>query len=194
MNVANRITMLRIVLTIVFMVFMLWWEKIWWTKALSLVIFTIAALSDFVDGAIAKKRNMVTDFGKLMDPIADKILVLSAFAVFLQLRIINAWMFMIIISREILITSLRLFALNKGKVLSASRAGKHKTVSQMVVIFFILGFIVFQEVMKRFFTWNPNWDNFFNRGVFILMFITVCFTLYSGFSYLWSNRKIITKF
>jgi CDP-diacylglycerol--glycerol-3-phosphate 3-phosphatidyltransferase len=173
---------------------MLWWEKIWWTKALSLLIFTFAAVSDFVDGAIAKRRNMITDFGKLMDPIADKILVLSAFAVFLQLRLINAWMFMVIISREILITSLRLFALNKGKVLSASKAGKHKTVSQMVVIFFILGFIVFQEVMKRFFTWNPDWDNFFNWGVYILMLFTVGLTLYSGMSYLWDNRKIIAKF
>ncbi len=176
------------------MLFLLWWEQVWWTKVISLLVFASAALSDFFDGRIAKKRNMVTDFGKLMDPIADKILVLAAFAAFLQLRLINAWMFMIIISREILITSLRLFALNKGKVLSASKAGKHKTVSQMVVIFLILGFIVFQEVMKRFFIWNPTWDNFFKRGIYILMFTTVGFTLYSGLYYLWENRKMIAKF
>lgn len=194
MNIANRITMLRIVLTIVFMLFLLWWEKIWWTKAVSLLIFTSAALSDFFDGMIAKKKNMVTDFGKLMDPIADKILVLAAFAAFLQMRLINVWMFMIIISREIVITSLRLFALNKGKVLSAGKAGKHKTVSQMTVIFLVLGFIVFQEVMKRFFIWNPNWNNFFKWGIYILMLFTVGLTLYSGLSYLWDNRKIITKF
>ena len=194
MNIANRLTLLRIILTFVFMLFLLWWQKIWWTKVVSLLIFTFAALSDYFDGMIAKKRNIVTDFGKLMDPIADKILVLSAFAAFLQLGIINAWMFMIIISREILITSLRLFALNKGKVLSASRAGKHKTVSQMLVIFIILGFIVFQEIMKNFFTWNPNWDNFFKRSIYIFMLLTVGLTLYSGFSYLWENRKIITKF
>ncbi len=186
--------MLRIVLTVVFMLFLLWWEKIWWTKAISLLVFGFAALTDFLDGMIAKKRNLVTDFGKLMDPIADKILVLSAFAAFLQLRLINAWMFMIIIAREILITSLRLFALNKGKVLSASKAGKHKTASQMVVIFFILIFIVFQGVMIRFFTWNPNWDHFFRWGIHILMLITVGLTLYSGLFYLWDNRKIIAKF
>jgi CDP-diacylglycerol--glycerol-3-phosphate 3-phosphatidyltransferase len=185
--------MLRIVLTVVFILFLIWWETVWWTKLISFLIFSLAALSDFFDGRIAKKRNMITDFGKLMDPIADKILVLSAFAAFLQLRIINVWMFMIIISREILITSLRLFALNKGKVLSASKAGKHKTFSQMVVIFLILGFIVLQEIMKRFFIWNPRWDNFSRRGIFILMFATVGFTLYSGISYLWENRKIITK-
>jgi len=176
------------------MLFLLWWQKIWWTKAISLGIFGIAALSDYLDGLIAKKKNMITDFGKLMDPIADKILVLAAFAAFLQLQIINVWMFMVIISREILITSLRLFALNKGKVLSASKAGKHKTASQMVVIFLILVFIVFQEVMKRFFVWNPNWDSFFNWGVYILMLFTVGVTLYSGLSYLWENRKIIAKF
>ncbi len=194
MNIANKITMLRIVLTGVFMLFLLWWEQVWWTKVISLLVFTSAALSDFIDGRIAKKKNMITDFGKLMDPIADKILVLAAFAAFLQLRLINAWMFMIIISREILITSLRLFALNKGKVLAAGKAGKHKTVSQMVAIFFILVFIVFQEVMKRFFTWNPIWDNVFKGGINLLMLLTVGFTLYSGLYYLWVNRKMLAKF
>lgn len=193
MNTANKITVSRIFLTFIFMLFLVWWEKIWWTKVISLIVFSIAALSDFFDGLIAKKKNMITDFGKLMDPIADKILVLAAFTAFLQLRLINVWMFMIIISREILITSLRLFALNKGKVLSASKAGKHKTISQMTVIFVILSFIVFQEIMKRFFTWNPNWDSFFKWGIYILMLFTVGFTLYSGISYLWENRKIIAK-
>jgi len=142
---------------------------------------------------IAKKRNMITDFGRLMDPIADKILVLAAFAAFLQLGLINAWMFMVIISREILITSLRLFALNKGKVLSATTVGKHKTASQMVVIFVILGFISFQEVMKTFFTWNPDWEKFFRQGIYFAMLWIVGLTLYSGLSYLWENRTIITK-
>jgi len=185
--------MLRIILTIIFMLFLLWWQDVWWTKTISLVVFTLAAISDFLDGLIAKRNNMVTDFGKLMDPIADKILVIAAFAAFLQLQLINAWMFMVIISREILITSLRLFALNKGKVLSASKAGKHKTASQMAVIFIILVFIVFKEIMKTFYTWNPSWNNFLNTGIYVLMLITVAFTLYSGLSYLWENRKIVTR-
>lgn len=193
MNIANKITVSRIGLTVIFMLFLLWWEKIWWTKLVSLIIFMIAALSDFFDGRIAHRRNMVTDFGRLMDPIADKILVLSAFAAFLQMQLINVWMFMVIISREILITSLRLFALNKGKVLSASRAGKHKTASQMGVIFIVLVFIVVREIMKTFYTWNPNWNNLFNWGINIMMIFTVALTLYSGLSYLWENRKIITK-
>ena len=191
MNIANRITMLRILSTFIFM-FFLFCQGLW-AKVISLVIFILAAISDFYDGWLAEKKNMVTDFGKFMDPIADKILVLAAFAAFVQMQLIDAWMFVIIISREILITSLRLFALNKGKVLAASKAGKHKTLSQMAVIFSILGFIVLKEMMLEFYTWNPSWERFFRSGIYLLMILTVGLTLYSGISYLWQNRKIITK-
>ncbi|MDD5432161.1 MAG: CDP-diacylglycerol--glycerol-3-phosphate 3-phosphatidyltransferase [Candidatus Omnitrophica bacterium] len=191
MNIANKITISRIVLTFVFMFFLFCHGL--WAKVASLIIFLSAALSDFLDGMIAKKRNMITDFGRLMDPIADKILVIAAFAAFVQMQLIEAWMFVIIVSREILITSLRLFALNKGKVLSATRAGKHKTVSQMLVIFSILGFIVTKEVMLTYFTWNPDWEKAFREGIYLLMLLTVGLTLYSGISYLWDNRKIIAK-
>ncbi len=191
MNIANRLTLSRIVLTFVFM-FFLFCHGLWW-KVASLVVFILAALSDLFDGMIAQRRNMVTDFGRLMDPIADKILVLAAFAAFVQMQLIDAWMFVIIVSREILITSLRLFALNKGKVLSAARAGKHKTVSQMVVIFAILGFIVLKEVVLKYSTWNPDWEKAFRQGVYALMLLTVGLTLYSGLSYLWENRKIIAR-
>jgi len=197
MNIANQLTILRIILTFVFLFFFSFpFRGIWifWSKVISLAIFLFAALSDFFDGRIAQKKNMITDFGKLMDPIADKILVLAAFAAFVQMQLIEAWMFMIIISREILITSLRLFALNKGKVLSATKIGKHKTLSQMAVIFAILGFIILKEAKKTFFTWDPAWESFFRNGIYILMLLTVGLTLYSGLYYLWENRKIITKF
>jgi len=190
-NIANRLTMLRIILTFVFMFFL--FIPALWAKATALLIFIFAALSDFFDGRIAQKRNMVTDFGKLMDPIADKILVLAAFAAFVQIQLIDAWMFVIIVAREILITSLRLFALNKGKVLSAAKAGKHKTLSQMVVIFYILGFIVLKEAILAFSTWNPAWESFFRNSIYMMMLLTVGLTLYSGLSYLWENRKVITK-
>lgn len=192
MNIANRLTMLRIVLTFVFMFFL--FVHGLWAKVMSLIIFIIAALSDFFDGMIAHKKNMVTDFGRLMDPLADKILVLAAFAAFVQMQLIEAWMFVIIVSREILITSLRLFALNKGKVLSAAKAGKHKTVSQMAVILSILLFIVVKELMLTYFTWNPAWQKLFQQGIYILMLLTVILTLYSGLAYLWDNRKIIARF
>jgi CDP-diacylglycerol--glycerol-3-phosphate 3-phosphatidyltransferase len=190
-NIANRLTVARIVLTFVFMFFL--FVHGLWAKVVALLIFLFAALSDFLDGKIAHKKNMVTDFGKLMDPIADKILVLAAFSAFVQMQLIEAWMVVIIIFREILITSLRLFALNKGKVLSATRAGKHKTLSQMIVIFLILVFIVSKEVMLGFFTWNPDWEKAFRHGIYLIMLLTVILTLYSGLSYLWENRKIIAK-
>ena len=191
MNLANKLTMLRVLLTFVFL-FIFSIQGLL-PKIISLVVFIIAALSDLFDGMIAKKNNMVTDFGRLMDPIADKILVLAAFAAFLGMQLIEAWMFVIIVSREILITSLRLFALNKGKILSAVRAGKHKTFSQMAVIFYILGFIVVKESVKSYSVWNPVWEDFFRNSINILMLFTVGLTLYSGISYLWENRKIITK-
>ena len=191
MNIANKITISRIILTFIFMIFLS--LNGLWPKIVSLLVFLAAALSDLLDGRIAQKRNMVTDFGKLMDPIADKILVLSAFIAFVQMQIIASWMVLIIISREILVTSLRLFALNKGKVLSAGRSGKHKTFSQMVLIFLILGFILLKEIRKAFYTWNPSWEDTFLLGINVIMWVVVILTLYSGISYLWKNRKIITN-
>ena len=191
MNLANKLTMLRIILTFVFMI-LLSVSGLWW-KVASFLVFSIAALTDLFDGRIAHKRNMVTDFGKLMDPIADKILVLSAFAAFVQMQLVKDWMFMIIISREIIITYFRLFALNKGKVMSAGKMGKGKTVSQMVIIFVILGFIVFKELMKSYFTWNPVWESIFHQGIDVFMWVILALTIYSGCSYLWQNRKIITN-
>src|SRR3989338_8609535 len=109
------------------------------------------------------------------------------------MQLIKDWMVLIIISREILVTSLRLFSLNKGKVLAAGKAGKHKTASQMLVIFAILIFIIFKEVMLAFFTWNPAWEKLFRQGIDIFMWLIVGLTVYSGFTYLWENRKVIAN-
>ena len=191
MNIANRLTISRIVLTFVFMFFLFCKGLV--AKSVAFLIFSLAALSDYLDGHIAKRKNIISDFGKFMDPVADKILILAAFAAFVQMHVIEAWVLVIIIARELLITSLRLFALNKGKVLAASKSGKHKTAFQMFVIFCILGFLLLKEVMLRFFTWNPAWEKFFNQGIYILMWVVVGLTLYSGISYLWENRRVITK-
>lgn len=196
MNIANKLTLSRIGLTAVFLFFMSFpfsGSMMLWSKVLGVIVFAAAAISDYFDGKIAKKRNMITDFGKLMDPIADKILVISAFAVFVQMQIVDAWMLIAILSREFIITSLRFFALNKGKVLAAGRMGKHKTLGQMVVIFLILGFIVFKEIRLTFYTWNPAWEKFFNSSIDVVMLFIVGLTLYSGISYLWDNRKMIAN-
>ena len=191
MNLPNKLTILRIILTFIFMLFI--FSRGLFSKSTAFLIFIIACWTDYYDGRLAKKLNLVSDFGSLMDPIADKILILAAFLSFVQMQIIPAWMVMIIILRELLITGLRLFALSKGRVISASRQAKHKTVSQMVTIFFILGFLILKEIFIKFSLWNENLKVFFSLSIYILMSITVILTLISGFSYLWENRRIIVK-
>ena len=154
-------------------------------------IFTLASLTDFYDGYLAKKYNMESDFGKLMDPIADKFLILAAFLAFVRMQIVADWMVVLILGREIIITGLRLFALTKGKVLAAEKAGKHKTVSQIVAIFTILGFIIIKELLTIFSRWSPTIEVWWRGSIDVLMLMTVSLTLISGFSYLWNNRRLI---
>ncbi|GAH24298.1 unnamed protein product, partial [marine sediment metagenome] len=153
MNLPNKLTILRIILTFVFMFFL--FSKWFLAKYLALLIFTLACLTDYYDGYIAKKRGLVSTFGKLMDPVADKILLIAAFLAFVELKIVPAWMVAVIILREFIITGMRLVAMSKGSVLAADRWGKHKTVSQMLTIFSILIFLVFKETSLRYFqSWN----------------------------------------
>lgn len=190
MNLPNRLTILRIGLTFVFMFFI--FSKGLSSKILALLVFIAAALTDWLDGKIAKSRNLITNFGKIMDPIADKILILAAFLSFIQLQLIPAWAVIVIITRESIITSLRLFALSKGLVIAASRGGKHKTVSGMVAIFIILLSMVFKDTMKNYFFWYPMFDKIINITVYLAMLSTVMLTVVSGVSYVWYNRKLFT--
>jgi len=187
MNLPNKLTILRIILAVVF-VFLVHLPGII-AKILTLLVFSLAALTDWFDGRIAKSRNQVTDFGKFMDPLADKVLVFSAFLSFLWMQLIAVWMVMVIIGRELIITGLRMFALSKGKVLAASKGGKHKTVSQMIAIFIILASIIFKEVMKSSFFWHLLFD----KVIYVAMLTTVILTLISGASYLIDNRKLFYR-
>ena len=159
--------------------------------AIAVAVFTLASLTDFYDGYLARKYNVESDFGKLMDPIADKFLILAAFLAFVRMHLVDDWMVVLILGREIIVTGLRLFAITKGKVLAAEKAGKHKTVSQMVAIFAILGFIIVKELLTIFSKWSPAIEVWWRGGIDILMFITLALTLISGISYLWNNRKLI---
>ena len=189
MNLPNKLTITRIILTFVFIYFI---SK----DGLSFVVaatllFILACLTDFADGYIAKKYHLVSDFGKLMDPIADKFLILAAFLAFVRMQVVENWMVILILGREIIVTSLRIFALTKTKVLAAERAGKHKTVSQMVAIFAILGFIIFKESLYSRSQWSESIEIWWKCGIDMLMLITVGLTLISGLSYIWNNRKLI---
>lgn len=132
MNLPNKLTLLRVFLVPVFVIFMLITPE--WSRWVALAIFIIASLTDTADGYIARKYNLVTDFGKFMDPLADKLLVCAAMICLIQTGQLKAWMVIVIISREFIISGFRLIAVEKGVVIAASMWGKVKTVVQMVMI------------------------------------------------------------
>lgn len=183
MNLPNILTLSRIALTFVFMFMLFSHGTI--AKLLALVTFLAASFTDFLDGFIAKALNISTDFGRIMDPIADKVLVLAAFLAFVEMKLVPAWMVVIIILREITITTLRLSKLSKGHVIPADDGGKHKMVSQVVSIVAILVFIVLREAgMNGFNFWNENIEVMYKNTIFILMLVTTILTIVSGVSYL----------
>jgi len=187
MNLPNKITLSRIALAFIFM-FLLFCRGLT-AKYLALFTFSLACLTDFLDGHIARRKKVGDDFGRLMDPIADKILILAAFLAFVEMKIIPAWMVIIIIFRELVITGLRINAARRGKILSASLAGKHKTASQMITIISILVFLIIRESAEN--LWSPVWEFWFKHSVFYLMLFTVILTLISGLSYLIRNKAVL---
>ncbi len=191
MNLPNKITLMRILLAGFFMVF-LFMHGVGW-KTAALLTFLAAAFTDYLDGYIAKKYNMVSDFGKLMDPVADKVLTLAAFLAFVEMRLVPAWMVVIIVAREMLITGLRIArVLKHNDVLQAGRGGKNKTVSQLVSIFVILVFILLKEGGEKVFGfWSPEAELIGKNIIFFLMLITVIFTVISGVSYVATNRRYL---
>ena len=191
LNLPNILTMSRLMLTLGF-IFCL-------TKAglgaivMAIVLFTCASLTDFYDGYFAKRWNLISDFGKIMDPIADKFLTLAAFFIFARMHIVAEWMFYIIFIREVLVTVSRLMVMKKGRYLAAERAGKCKTVFQIIAIAFILIFLMLREASPLM-PWGDmtvqNWLQSWQRGINVLMWLTVILTFLSGISYVWNNRKI----
>ena len=192
MTLPDKLTISRIVLTFVLMFFLFLPGLT--AKVLALAIFIAASFTDFLDGFIAKGKNISTDFGRLMDPIADKILVLASFLAFVELKLVPAWMVVIIILREVTITGLRAFALTRGKVIAADEAGKHKMVSQVAAILAILLFLVFREAgIKVFGFWNQRFESVYKDTIFGFMLVTVLLTLVSGIDYLIKNRGVYNE-
>lgn len=185
MNLPNRLTILRIILTFGFM-FSLSLHGLF-PKIIAALIFWAASMTDYLDGHIAKKYNLVSDFGKIMDPIADKFLMLAAFFIFVRLAVIDGWMFAVIAAREIFITVWRLVMVKKGKVFSAQLSGKIKTVLQIAVISLILLYLIAIE-LTNLFQWPPVYILWLYRGIYYLMFAVVAVTVSSGISLLWHNR------
>ncbi len=136
MNLPNKLTLFRVILVPVFVVLML--AGIPYGKYWALAVFIIASLTDWFDGYLARKNNLVTDFGKFMDPIADKLLVGSAVICLVSKGNLAAWMAIVIIGREFIISGFRLVAADKGTVIAASYWGKFKTVSEMLMVMLLI--------------------------------------------------------
>lgn len=161
-------------------------------KTLALLIFSVAAFTDFLDGYLARKYNLITNFGKLMDPLADKILMCAGFVLLITLGHIPAWIVVVILSREFLVTGLRLVASAEGKVLAAEGLGKYKTIFQILTILY---FLLFEAAGEKCVAWAmPIFDTPFSSPAILgkgLIWISLILTMVSGFSYVWKNRQLL---
>lgn len=177
MNLPNKITIFRVCMIPVFLVFMLV-PGISYGNYIATAVFAIACASDALDGHIARKHNLVTNFGKFMDPIADKLLVCSALICFVALSYMPAWMVIIIISREFIISGFRLIAAENGVVIAASYWGKFKTIAQMIACILLIVQLpfVWAEVAEQIFIWLS----------LILTVVSLC-------EYIWKNRNVLKE-
>ncbi len=191
MNLPNQLTLLRLILTFVFMG-VLSVPAFPCAKTLALLIFSVAAFTDFLDGYLARKYNLITNFGKLMDPLADKILMCAGFVLLIALGHMPAWIVVVILSREFLVTGLRLVASAEGKVLAAEGLGKYKTIFQIVTILY---FLLFEAAGEKCVAWAmPIFDTPFSNPAILgkgLVWISLILTMVSGFSYAWKNRQLL---
>lgn len=170
MNTANKLTLCRVVMIPVFIVLL--YLTFPHHLLAALAVFILASLTDFVDGYVARHYNQVTDFGKFMDPLADKLLVMSAMAWFVEVEWMPAWAFFIVIARELAVTGLRLIAVEQGRVIAAGKSGKVKTASTMVSICLLLAF--------------PN-----ETLRLVCVAVILVTTVYSGIEYFAKNKDVL---
>ena len=190
MNLPNKLTISRIMMTVLFLIML--FVKFPFNYTVALVLFVAASITDILDGTIARKRGLITDFGKLMDPLADKMLICSAFIAFIDLGWMPAWMVIVIVARELAITGLRLLAASKNIVLAAEKQGKNKTITQVVAIIALL-------VTHSYGDWSIV-GSFFGLQIAghawawwvaeISKWAAVTLTATSGIFYLWKNRDV----
>lgn len=176
MNLPNKLTVLRVIMVPFFVFFMLTDVGGAANKWIALVLFIVASLTDMLDGKIARKYNLVTNFGKFMDPLADKLLVCSAMICMIPLGKLQAWFVIVIIAREFIISGFRLIAAENGVVIAANYWGKFKTVSQMIMIILLLIDLggVF-DILEQIFIW-----------------LSLALTVISLITYIWQNRSVLS--
>ena len=182
MNLPNQLTMGRIIAVPFFIV--LYMKGLFWP---ALVIFILASLTDMLDGQIARKYNLVTNFGKIMDPLADKILVYSAFCLMVGDGLIPAWVLIIILAREFLIAGMRTVAASEGMVIAADMSGKSKTVLQMTAVPLL---ILYRAVES---TEAFRYTNYVYYAAAGFLYASLIMTVYSGAEYITKNKKVFRQ-
>ena len=176
MNTPNKLTVVRMIMVPFLVLFLLtgWGGEA--NRYISLAIFVIASVTDWFDGYLARKHHLVTNFGKFMDPLADKLLVCSAMICLIELERLPAWFVIIIIAREFIISGFRLIAAENGIVIAANYWGKFKTVSQMImIILLLLHFGGIFAVLEQIFIW-----------------LSLALTVISLMTYIWQNRSVLS--
>jgi len=178
MNLANKLTILRIALIIPFVILMTQDSLLFWIAAL--IIFITASLTDYFDGKIARERKEITKIGKLLDPLADKLFITSSLVILATIDKLDipAWAVIIIISREFIVSGLRTLAAAEGKILAASMSGKIKTAFQMIAIAAILMTLIL---------------NRFHKSSYYIVVATAIVSLYSGITYILQNKALLIK-
>ena len=184
MTLPTKLTLLRVLLA--FLVMSLLFIPGWPAKAAALACFFVAGATDWLDGYLARRWQQATPLGALLDPIADKVLVLGTFLAFVQLRLIPAWMVLVIVLRESLITGVRLVAAGRNIVLPAAREGKQKTVSQLVAIFVIL-----LELLARAAGGRPALVDRLDGLRMASLWLTTLLTVSSGLTFFRTNRRVL---
>lgn len=176
MNTPNKLTIARMIIVPFLVIFLLtgWGGEA--NRYISLTLFVVASVTDWFDGYLARKNNLVTNFGKFMDPLADKLLVCSAMICMIDLKRLPAWFVIIIIAREFIISGFRLIAAENGIVIAANYWGKFKTASQMImIILLILHFDGIFVILEQIFIW-----------------ISLALTIISLITYIWQNRTVLS--
>ncbi|AIY83158.1 MAG: CDP-diacylglycerol--glycerol-3-phosphate 3-phosphatidyltransferase [Clostridium baratii] len=193
MNLANKLTLLRMLLVPIFLIFIAI-NEIPYGTFIATFIFVIASVTDKLDGYIARSRNQITNFGKFMDPLADKLLVTAALISLVEFRVVPSWAAVIIIAREFAVSGLRTIAASEGKVIAASWWGKIKTVIQIVAIILLLIEVNISQSKYLFdLVTNSNFlMNFFDYVPRISLDVAVIITIVSGYDYFRKNKGIIS--
>ena len=187
LNLPNQLTVLRLGMCGLLLISMSFdWP---YAATTAFFIFTLASLTDWLDGAIARARNLVTDLGKLLDPLADKVLIVGALVALVERHIAPMWMVVIIIAREFLITGLRMIAAHKQKILAAERVGKHKTISQIVAILVSLAYLSLGEFGLQ----NSALAHLLGQAQMPLYWFALVITVLSGAIYFWKNAAIVNE-